>query len=87
MSGIKELLDKTGVLVKGINMGVNEYVKEDTKKSYWSVDLMVKGHKQVITLDLPDGTDKSKLIEGEVIGIPVKVSVFNNKTRFTSLLA
>lgn len=87
MSGIKEMLEKTGVVVRGINMGINVYVKEETKKEFWSIDLMVKGHKQVITLDLPDNIDRTKLIDGEIVSMPVKVLVFNNKTRFTSLLA
>jgi len=61
----KEMLDKTCCLLVGIVKGLNEYVNAE-KKSYWSVDLEVKGTKMPVNVRLPDGFERSKLVEYEI---------------------
>lgn len=51
---LQKMLDETSVKVVGIVKSINEYVQKETKKSYWSVDVEVKGHKNLLTLKLPD---------------------------------
>jgi len=62
----KEMLEKTMCLVVGIVKGLNEYVNKD-KKSYWSVDLEVKGTKSPVNVRLPDNFDRSKIVEYELV--------------------
>jgi len=61
----KEMIEKTACLVIGIVKGVNEYVNKEGK-SYWSVDLEVKGTKSPINVRLPLQFDRSKLVEYDI---------------------
>lgn len=87
MPNLKELSDKTGIVVKGIVWGKNVFIPEDTKdhKEYHSVDLMVKGHKNVVTIKLPEGYDSTKILEGEIFTVAVQIKLFNGKTSMVAL--
>jgi len=61
----KEMLEKTSCLVQGIVKSVNCYTNKDSK-SYWSVDLEVRGTKMPINIRLPEDFDRSKLAEYEL---------------------
>ena len=62
--------DKTSLTCVGIVWQVAEYVNKE-KKSYWSVDLLVKGQKGMLNVKLPENYDRSKLNEGSLVSIPV----------------
>lgn len=61
----KEMLEKTSCLIQGIVKGVNCYVNKDNK-SFWSVDLEIKGTKSPVKIRLPEHFDRSKLQEYEL---------------------
>jgi len=83
----KEMLEKTSCLVQGIVKSVNEYVNKD-KKSFWSVDLEVKGTKSPVNIRLPDYFDRSKLVEYELARFSVAfVDSFDKRSKVMVALA
>lgn len=68
---MRKMLDQTSVVVTGICKGVNEFAGKT--KTYWSVDLDVKGTKQCVNVRLPDNYDRTKLQDYEVVRIICKV--------------
>ena len=67
MPTYKELVDSTKCEVHGIVKGVQDYVKPDTQKHFFSVDLDVKGSKQIVNVRLPDGFPILSLKEYELV--------------------
>ena len=67
---IKEIMDKTGAVLVGVVVGVNEYISKKTGVSYWSVDLTMKGCKQAVNVRLPPGYPIQTLTEYELVKIP-----------------
>jgi hypothetical protein len=57
------LLEKTGVVVRGLLISINEYYAQKSQKTYWSVDLKVKGTRSLVNVKLPAEYDRSKLVE------------------------
>ena len=69
---IKEIMEKTGIYVAGLVVGVNEYVSK-SGKSYWSCDMNVKGCRQAVNIRLPQGFPVHSLQEYEVAKLAVTV--------------
>ena len=59
------MLEKTSCLVQGIVKAIKVYVNKDGK-SFWSVDLEVKGTTAPVNIRLPADFDRSKLVEYEL---------------------
>ena len=70
---MKEAMEKTGVLVLGLVVGVNEYISKKTGLSYRSVDLTVKGCRQAVNVKLPPGYPVNTLHEYELVKLPVTI--------------
>lgn len=70
---MKELIKKTGNRMIGICKGVNEFVSKKNGATYWSVDLEVKGSKNAINIQLPDGFDRSVFREYELCQVDLCV--------------
>ena len=70
---IKEAMDKTGMVIAGLVVGVSEYVSRKTGASHWSVDLTVKGCKQAVNVRLPQDYPVMTLVEYELVKLPVTV--------------
>lgn len=75
----KEVMDKTGVFIAGVVIGVNEFVSQKGR-SYWSVDLSVKGCKAAVNVRLPTGYPINTLVEYELAKLPVTIRPNFNKT-------
>lgn len=71
MSAIREALEKTGIQIIGICKGVSEYVGKT--RTYYSVDLECKGTKMPINVRLPEGFDRSKLPDYELVKLMCKI--------------
>lgn len=65
---IKEMIDKTGIVIVGLVKTVNEYVS-DKKVSYWSVDVECKGTRLPVNIKLPHNFDRSKFKEYELVKV------------------
>lgn len=63
----KEMIEKTGLQIIGLCKGVEEYVKKDTGKCYYSVDVEIKGTKMPVNIKLPEGYNKSNLKPFELV--------------------
>jgi len=63
----KELIEKTGLQIIGLCKGVEEYVKKETGKCYYSVDVEIKGTKMPVNIKLPEGYNKSHLKPFELV--------------------
>lgn len=74
---------KQGIEITGMVWAINEYQSPETKKFYYSVDLAVKGVKQMMNVKLPDNYDRSRLIEDAIITMPVSYRVSNFNGRVT----
>lgn len=70
---MREAMEKTGAIVAGLVVGVNEYISKKTGVSYWSVDLTVKGCKQAVNVKLPAGYPVNTLHEYELVKLPVTI--------------
>ena len=75
----KEVMDKTGVFIAGVVIGVNEFVSQKGR-SYWSVDLSVKGCKMSVNVRLPTGYPINTLVEYELAKLAVIVRPNFEKT-------
>lgn len=64
----KEMLEKTVVMVVGICKGLNEYIS-DKQKSYWSVDLEIKGTKMPVNIRLPENFNRQAFKEYELVKV------------------
>lgn len=69
---VKEIMEKTGVVIAGLVVGVNEYVSKNGK-SYWSCDMNVKGCRQAVNIRLPQGFPVHTLQEYELCKLAVIV--------------
>lgn len=69
---IKEVMDKTGVVIAGLVVAVSEYVSKNGK-SYWSCDMNVKGCRQAVNIRLPQGFPVNTLQEYELAKLAVTV--------------
>jgi hypothetical protein len=68
----QEMKAKTGIVLTGIVNECNTFVSKENKE-YHSVDLLVSGHKNLVNVKLPAGYDRAKLIEGQIVSLPVLV--------------
>jgi hypothetical protein len=82
---LAELKAKTKVVAIGIVNQTNLYVSKEGKH-YHSVDLLVKGMKNVLNLKLPMGYDVSKLGEGHLVEFNIEVTEFNGRTNLNVLM-
>lgn len=65
----KALLEKTGILIAGIVKGLNEFTSQKTGKTYYSVDLEIRGVRFPVTVKLPENYNRSQLKEYELAKI------------------
>ena len=71
--------EKPGVYVIGIIWCTSVYVSKTTGKQYYSVDIAVKGMKNMLSLKLPDSFPMHTLQEGAVVKIPFMIVPSNFK--------
>jgi len=64
---LKEMIEKTGIIVQGINKGIQEFVSQKTGKRYYSVDVEVKGCRLPINISLPETYKISSLVQHELV--------------------
>ena len=65
----KESLEKTAIVVQGIVKGINEFTPKDSEKTFYSVDLEIKGTRLPVTVKLSDEYDRSQLNDFELAKI------------------
>lgn len=63
----KEMVEKTGLRIVGICKGVNEFIKAETGRCYYSVDVEIKGTRMPVNIKLPDQYNKSELKPCELV--------------------
>lgn len=64
---IKEMMDKTKIVIIGLCKGVNEYHSQKNNNIYYSVDVEVQGTKNPINIKLPPDYDRNKLVEYDLV--------------------
>lgn len=87
MNPFQEMMNKTGVMVRGLVSQLNEFTPKPTAdnpepKTYHSVDVIVKDHKNAVTVKLPPEYDRAKIVSGELVSLPVLVKIYNGKASF-----
>lgn len=70
-----EMLEKTGVVVSGVNLKVDEYVSKD-QKHYWSLHLLVDD--QVLKIGIPETFDRQKIQRGAMGTYPCQIKTFKD---------
>lgn len=80
---------KSGMVISGVVWSVNEYVSKETKVVYHSIDVAVKGIKQMLNIKLPDNFDRNLVKEDANVSLLVTYAVknFNGKVspEFTAI--
>lgn len=79
MATFAEMKKDTAIKVKGIVNSVNTYVSKNGN-SYYSVDLLIDGHKNMVNVRISPDVDRSKIVEGDFYIARVIVSEFNGRT-------
>lgn len=77
-------VSKTSIIASGVVWAVSEYISKE-KKSYFSVDLLIKDHKNMVNIKLPENYDKSILKVGQNVVIQIKVSSYNSNLYLTAI--
>jgi len=87
MNPLQEALNKTGIKVVGLVSGINEFtgkptVEEPNPKTYYSCDLIIKDHKNALTVKLPENFDRGKIQPGEMVSFNIQARTYNKTTSF-----
>jgi len=77
--------NQTMIVVCGIVNDFSEFVSQKTGVVYHSVDMLVKGHKNLINIQLPADFNREKLKEGELGKVLVEMSVYNGRTSLRAI--
>jgi hypothetical protein len=74
-----EMKEKTKVQIVGISNGIGSYTKKDTGVTYHSVDLLVKGHRNMVNVSLPENFDPAQFEDGKLVNVAVVINVYNGR--------
>lgn len=72
-----EKAKKQGMIITGTVWAVNEYQQKETKVIYHSIDLAVKGIKQMLNIKLPENFNRQLVKEDSVVSLVVSYAVKN----------
>lgn len=66
-----------GMKIEGQVWAINQFTQQDTGKIFHSVDLAVKGTKQMVNVKLPENFDRTQIVEDDVVLLSVAFAVKN----------